>query len=498
MPCQFSRAFLSTFATTGLTALLFSSTNSGFAAPVPALSADSFVDSIGVNVHLTYDGTPYERFEDLIKPKLKELGIRHIRDGAYQEEDFFHKVKSLADDGIKTTLIFSGNPPTEVIATANKLTGAVEAIEGPNESDLEVFNFTHKGDKFPEGTRKYQKEMFAAVKNEGATKHLPVVLPSMGWGENADKMGKLNSAGDYCNLHSYPNIGQPPTIDLDSYFIPHIKNMCGSSLPMWATETGYHNVISNELGISDGAAGKYIPRLLLGNFKRNIERTYLYELVNQSSDPNDDQSNFGLLRFDGSPKPAFTAIKNMNSLLKDSAVKFTPQSLDYEIEGDKQGIETVLLQKSNGDYYLILWQETKSWDNDSKKDINVPNKKVKVSLKNSAKKLETYDPTKSISALNAEASAKAIDISVPDYPVILRIDTNGTQRQPLSSESQKQPTSSGDQKSQPQPSSTEQLSPSATPPKQSTSAGDEAEVETSSQSESVEQLEPIQAEEVEN
>jgi hypothetical protein len=85
---------------------------------------------------------------------------------------------------------------------------------------------------------------------------------------------------------------------------------------MWATETGYHNAISNELGISDGAAGKYIPRLLLGNFKRNIVRTYLYELVNQSSDPNDDQSNFGLLRFDGSPKPAFTTIKNMNSLLK--------------------------------------------------------------------------------------------------------------------------------------------------------------------------------------
>ncbi len=280
---------------------------------------------------------------------MKELGIRHIRDGAYREEEFFHNVKSLAADGIKTILIFSGNPPTEVIATAKKLSGALEAVEGPNESDLEVFNFAYKGDKFPEGTRNYQKEMYAAVKGDAATKNLPVVLPSMGWGENADLMGKLNSAGDYCNLHSYPNIGQPPTIDLDSYFIPHIKNMC-DRLPMWATETGYHNVVSDELGISEQAAGKYIPRLLLGNFKRNIVRTYLYELVNQSSDSNDDQSNFGLLRFDGSPKPAFTAIKNMNSLLKEPGAKFTPQSLDYEIEGDKQGIESVLLQKSNGDY----------------------------------------------------------------------------------------------------------------------------------------------------
>ncbi len=485
MPCQFSRASLSTFATATFTALLFSSTNSAFAAPVPAKSADSFVDSIGVNVHLTYGGTPYERFEDLIKPKLKELGIRHIRDGAYQEEDFFHKLKSLAADGIKATLIFSGNPPTEVIATAKKLTGAIEAIEGPNESDLEVFNFTHKGDKFPEGTRKYQKEMFAAVKSDTATKNLPVVLPSMGWGENADKMGKLNSAGDYCNLHSYPNIGQPPTIDLDTYFIPHIKNMC-DRLPMWATETGYHNVVSHELGISELAAGKYIPRLLLGNFKRNIVRTYLYELVNQSSDPNDDQSNFGLLRFDGSPKPAFTAIKNMNSLLKEPGAKFIPQSLDYEIAGDKQGIESVLLQKSNGDYYLILWQETRSWDNDSKKDIAVQDKKIKVSLKNSASKLEVYDPTKSTSAQKAETGAKAIDISVPDYPVILRVATHGA-NQPSLTQGQKQGTTSTDNKSQ---SPSVQFSPSDADSKQSTSTDGEAlveiEDETSSQSESVE------------
>jgi len=269
---------------------------------------------------------------------------------------------------------------------------------------------------------------------------------------------------------------------------------------MWATETGYHNAISHELGISEQASGKYIPRLLLGNFKRNIVRTYLYELVNQSTDLGDDQSNFGLLRFDGSPKPAFTAIKNMNSLLKEPGAKFTPQSLDYEIEEDKQGIESVLLQKSNGDYYLILWQETRSWDNDTKKDIAVQDKKIKVSLKNSAFKLEVYDPTKSTSALKAETGAKAIDISVPDYPVILRIGTNGSSQPPLA-QSQKQPTHSTDEK---QPSKSEQFSPSAAPSKQSTSAGGEVLVEpkdeNSNQSESVEQLgfEPIQSESVDN
>ena len=84
------------------------------AAPVPAKSADSFVDSIGVNVHLTYDAY---KDNGLIKSKLQELGIRHIRDGAYQESKFFEQLKDLSKTGIKATLIFSGNPIEEIVST---------------------------------------------------------------------------------------------------------------------------------------------------------------------------------------------------------------------------------------------------------------------------------------------------------------------------------------------------------------------------------------------
>lgn len=62
MPKQFLRTFLSTLATTTLTALHSCLTNSASAAPVQALSADSFVDSIAVGVHLTYEDTPYAIF----------------------------------------------------------------------------------------------------------------------------------------------------------------------------------------------------------------------------------------------------------------------------------------------------------------------------------------------------------------------------------------------------------------------------------------------------
>ena len=58
-------------------------------------------------------------------------------------------------------------------------------------------------------------------------------------------------------------------------------------------------------------------------------------------------------------------------------------------------------------------------------------KKIKVSLKNLANKLEVYDPTKSASAQKAETGAKAIDISVPDYPVILKVATHGANQSSL-------------------------------------------------------------------
>ncbi len=403
--------------------------NIAWAAPQPAKSADAFVDSIGVNTHLTYGGTPYERFDDLIIPKLQELGIRHIRDGGYNDPNFFNKIKKLGSIGIKSDIIFSGNSMDEVSSVVNSMTGGIDAVEGPNESDLDVFNFSYNGQKFPDGTRNYQKDLYNTIKGNSATKNLSVVLPSMGWGEDADKMEYIGNLGDLCNMHSYPNIGQPPTIDLDSYFIPHINKMCGNSMTKWATETGYHNELSNDLGVSEEAAGKYIPRLLLESFNRNIARTYLYEFINESSGAG-DQGNYGLLHFDGSAKPAYTAIKNMTSLLKEPGAIFTPQSLDYTLSGNTDGVDSTLLQKSNGEFYLILWQEAHSWNNDSKKDIAVGDRQIKVNLQTSINHAEVYVPKNSVSPIltsDAPSGGRLSDltVSVPDHPLIIKLVPNG-------------------------------------------------------------------------
>ncbi|MGI4894150.1 MAG: hypothetical protein ACRYF3_03435, partial [Janthinobacterium lividum] len=61
-------------------ALIAPSADAASVTPVQAQMADAFVDSIGVATHLTYDGTPYMNYP-LVKQRLQESGIRHLRDG---------------------------------------------------------------------------------------------------------------------------------------------------------------------------------------------------------------------------------------------------------------------------------------------------------------------------------------------------------------------------------------------------------------------------------
>jgi hypothetical protein len=393
------------------------------AAPVPAKSADAFVDSIGVNTHLDYTESPYARFNDLIKPKLQELGVRHIRDGVHLYEELLNKLKELSKLGIKSNLVFS-NEFDVVVAIAKATSGSIEAVEGPNESDLEVFNFSYNGQKFPEATRAYQQGLYTAIKNDPATKYLPVVLPSMGWGDNSQKLGYLKS-GDYCNIHSYPNLGARPTHDIDWYFIPNAQKICGRSKPMIVTETGYHNAIADWYGLSEQATSKYLPRLLLENFNRNIKRTYLYELIDQGTGFQ-NQDRFGLLRYDGSPKPAFTAIRNLISLLKEPGANFAPKSLDYTLGGNNQDLHSTLLQKSTGEFYLILWQDAESWNDVNKKDVAVGNQQITVKLNTFIRKAEVYQPrnsTTSILAYNVPSGGRLdkLGVSVPDHPLVIKL-----------------------------------------------------------------------------
>jgi hypothetical protein len=399
-----------------------------------ARTADSFLESLGVNVHLTYFDTGYGDFE-VIKKRLVDLGVRHLRDGAQFTGDhnynniFYGRLKDLANSGIKFDLIF--DPRSSVGQLTEKKLSAVvamagnslEAVEGPNEYDNSVDrNWAYT-------LREYQALLYQTVKVNPATRELPVIGPSFVHAESRDAIGDLAAYLDYGNLHSYPG-GRMPTSSFQSgEEILRARKVSGAR-PLIPTETGYHTAVgsrSGQPGISDQAFAKYLPRLYLEYFNQGFARTYLYELSDEKPDPErvNPEHDFGLLTSSGEPNPAYFSLRNLISIVAetregDTRPPFTPGQLSYRLRGDTSGIHHSLLQKRDGRFYLILWHEASSYDSVAKSDTFVPVRRLVLEL-SQARQVNSYLPLKSSQVVEHDENSHSIELDVPDHALVIEI-----------------------------------------------------------------------------
>lgn len=404
------------------------------AKPEQAHSADSFIDSIGVAVHLGSQNTAYKHYEKIIKPRLQELGIHHIRDGlAFGDRENQKKFHDLAKVGIKLTFVRDPRDvsqpgdvltPEKAVKQATSMVESLVAIEGPNEWDIQS-HLQYQGQNFPEGVRRFQAELYRKIKANKSTDHLPILSPSMANPDHVTLLGKV--ACDINNMHIYPGSQIPK--EFNTRFIQNTKKLCGNK-PIIITETGYHNAIHeprNHKGISEQVAAKLIPRLFLEFFNRGIQRTFVYELIDEHPNPklDDKEKHFGLLRYDGSRKPAFIALRNLITLLKDSKTKsskaFTPQHLDYQLSGSTFNVHHTLLQKRNGIFYLVLWQDFPGFNVQNKKQIIVVKKQVFLTLNEPVSHATTYQPNDSIYPLMHYENEKKISLGILDYPLVVEL-----------------------------------------------------------------------------
>lgn len=396
------------------------------AAPVAAKPAASFIDSIGINTHMYYSDTVYASEFETIEQRLRELGVHHIRENLVPNRpDQYEALNDLAAAGIKSTLILGA--PDDGSAGLNKLTsilasdlrGSVDAVEGPNEYDLAA-GAGWMGELAP-----YQQQLYTAIKSNPALSSLPVVGPSLG---NTDSDGSdISGSLDYGNIHSYPN-GEEPEINV-SRMLAMAGEMSGSK-PVMATETGYHTAVNwggDHKPVSEAVQATYMPRLFLDYFSRGIARTFSYELVDEFPDEARDvrESNFGLLRNDLSPKPAFTALRNLTSILADSDSPATPGSLDYTVGGDTDDLQQLLLQKSDGSFYLALWRDERIWDNQSRTPLTASSSNVQVSFRETLASAEEYQPNSSSQPLRSLDPSAPISLRVGPEVTIVRVASTG-------------------------------------------------------------------------
>lgn len=400
------------------------------AAPVPAKSAASFVESIGVDTHFSYTDTPYvSRFQE-VKAKLAELGVHHIREDLVPgRPDQYTRLNELAQAGIGSTLIM-GAPENgdagleELLSIAKTKLAGVDALEGPNEP--------YSDDNEPDWTTNtdaYQQALHEKATSTPQLASLPIVGPTTIFWQNGE-LGNISPWLNYGDIHPYSG-GYPP----EEYLERHVDfaALSSGSKPLMATETGFHNAMNWKGDFpptSEAATAVYTPRIFLDYFQQGIARTFDYELVDEFADPSGEEreSHFGLLRNDLSPKPAFTALKNLISIVGEGNESFTPGALDYSVAGNGEKLHEVLLQKADGTYYLALWRSSSVWDPVNQVPLAAPTRPVTVQLGQSLASAAQYMPNKSSGPLAQLPTSGPLQVNVGPEVVILELTPSGSGR----------------------------------------------------------------------
>jgi hypothetical protein len=396
-----------------------------------ARRAYSFVNSIGINTHLYYGDTNYyQKYQEIVKPKLLELGVRHIRDGGTRNlNGYLDRLKELKSNGIGTTLIFDprGGTPEQGLALVKELGNVVEAVEGPNEYDL-------SGDRnWVQTLRQYMEQLHKLIKSDVLTSALPVLGASLTSEEAYVAVGNMSNFVDYGVIHNYFSGRHPGTAGWAGNGYGSIAYGMAQSQkyapgkPVITTETGYHNAVNTlegHLAVPESVAQKYIPRMFLEQFNSGIKRTFGYELMDLQNNPKRDISGleFGLLRNNGEAKPSFNSLCALIQLLKDpQGSKFSPGTLNYSLPNTTSYLHHTLLQKSNGRFYLVLWQETTGFDTTNKVVLEIPTQKVEVVLAQPFAQAKIYSLNNYLQPLKQFTNPQKITLEVPDQPLIVEL-----------------------------------------------------------------------------
>ena len=345
-------------------------TLSAFLPSERAVQADSFVDSIGIVTHLSYNNTPYYTQWPQVLAALQSLGVRHIRDGFYpwaSSSPYIQEHQELAAAGIKCDYVvpFDSTTTAASIEQFSSEVQDMESLEAPNECDV-AGNCGATSTSGIANAVAFLPVINAAGSNLG----VPVYGPSFTQQSSYLQAGNIASQMTYNNLHIYFGGRNPGSdgwgdVDAEGHAYGSFDwwldqgNVDAPNVPAVVTETGYLSFpeTSTPFTLPESVQASYVPRSLLLAYKHGIARTYLYELIDEVSSP-----GYGLMDSTLTPKPAYNAVQNLISILSDEGTAFTPGSLSYSIEGGDATLNHLLLQKRDGSFWLVLWLEQSSFD----------------------------------------------------------------------------------------------------------------------------------------
>jgi hypothetical protein len=406
---------------------LTSATSQSFKVSIPttpqaAVASDAVVDSVGINVRLSYTGTPYQNFS-AVESALQNLGVRHLRDGlaAAVPAYYISEHNLLGQLGFDTLFITSVGQSAALLESYPKtMAQCFAGYESANEYDTwGIANWVPQ--------LKAQLQLTSsAVRGANVSPRYPVIGPSLVQTASYPALGNISQYIDYGNLHNYPAGHNPGSSGWGSFdaqghsygSIPwNLDQLAIDSpkLPYYTTETGYTNDLTIPGAVPQSVSAVYMPRLILEQWRAGFTRTYLYELVSQGG------QDYGLISSNWQWKPAYHALANLLVFLADKGHPFKPTSLNYGIAGGDSNLHQLLMQRHDGTFFLALWLEEPSYNVTTKAAIAVTPEPVSIQLPAGSQYLDyVWDATGAMTQVRPTQSTP-LNLTITDKLQILEI-----------------------------------------------------------------------------
>ncbi|ABS06081.1 glycoside hydrolase family 6 protein [Kineococcus radiotolerans] len=429
-----------------------STTTGKDAAALPAganntvLTAGGFVNSIGVGMHVAYLDRAYG---DVDSVKLAEdLGVKHVRDGLGSTDSVpLESMKRLSEAGISINWV--AQPETSSFTIENQLQLIkdndlnVTSVEGVNERDnAGVSDWAGK-------VRAHQRELYTAVKDT-LGEDVAVVAPSLVFDESRAELGEVPS--DIANSHPYTGGAMQtaehtehqvqmaaevtPGVDTSTPQAADARTTLSSAVEdggaMWATELGFHTATDSTAGngvqphVSEDAQAVLQLQQLLANFQNGVDRSYIYELLDEGSNNAEAEDRFGLYHSDGSPKPVATALKNLIATVEHGGPSATGSASPAEVEvnGGSDDTTTLVLPRADGSTVVAVWEAAPVWDQDGEKPLDVPDREVTLDVGEDVD-AQVFVPGQSAKALDSEKGVSTLNLTSQAAPTIVVLAPTG-------------------------------------------------------------------------
>ena len=180
---------------------------------------------------------------------------------------------------------------------------------------------------------------------------------------------------------------------------------------------------SNWGGVNQDVQAKYGLYTAFDDWKNGVAATFFYELMDERADL-EREHNFGLFQADGSPKAFATALHSLTTILSDvgqGAGSFNPSPLGVSFAGLPGTASNLVLQKSNGTYDVVVWDEQELWDSGNHVQLAASSSDVTVSLGSTFASVDVFDPLKGTSPIASYQNVSKVLLHLADDPLILQL-----------------------------------------------------------------------------